>query len=335
MRWKRSKEGRLRARREVHASDGGRIVKRVGLIGPPDREELARLAMRLEERGAVGVLLDSAQDPDIVLTRDSETAYGESMRDFSGFFVADLGVRPVLRYFPDGRVDENASKEARKSSQRHLATWFALLHRLSARSRVVNPPQTFDLHALKPWEMSGYARAELPIPRTVATSDSRMIQDLPGGPGVQWIQKGMVGGYGYTEAFEPPESDDAAEEILSSAPRMIQERVQGDNVRAFVLDGKVIGAAEIASFEGSETDSRRGDVRVRRLQIPAEAEAIAIKAAGRWGLKFAAVDFMVEAGTHRHILLECNSAPFFLSFEQQTGWDISSRLADYLIGRRR
>lgn len=106
-------------------------------------------------------------------------------------------------------------------------------------------------------------------------------------------------------------------------------------MRAYVLAGKVIGAAEIVSLEGEETDSRRGDFRVRRVDLPAEAGKTAVAAVGLWGLRFAAVDFMVEAETSRYVLLECNSAPFFLSFEQQTGWDISSRLADYLLGRMR
>ena len=45
---------------------------------------------------------------------------------------------------------------------------------------------------------------------------------------------------------------------------------------------------------------------------------------------FAAVDMMQESAAGRHVLLECNSAPFFVNFERATGLDISSRLATYL-----
>jgi len=115
---------------------------------------------------------------------------------------------------------------------------------------------------------------------------------------------------------------------------MIQERINGDNLRAFVLDGEMIGAAEVITRGGSETDSRRGDIRVRRVDLPEEASKAAVAAARRWGMVFAAIDFMVDARTGRHYILECNSAPFFVNFERATGLPITARLAEYLARRR-
>ncbi len=310
-------------------------MKRVGLIGPPDRGEIERLAMRLEERGAEGVVLDPRPDPGIVLTAGGESACGVDLHGFAGFYVADLGIRSPVVPAGDGGVDAAASEAAGASSRRHLAAWNALLERLAARSRVVNPPRTHDLHALKPWEMWVYEREDIPSPWTLGTSDPSGLLDLPAGPRVEWIRKGMVGGYGYTEAFEPPAGGAEAGEILSAGPVMIQGRVQGDNVRAYVVGGRVIGAAEVVPVEGDEVDSRRGEIRVRRRELPPEAARTAVRAAARWGLAFAAVDLMVDAAGGGYVVLECNSAPFFLAFEQQTGWDVSSRLADYLLGRFR
>jgi len=144
----------------------------------------------------------------------------------------------------------------------------------------------------------------------------------------------MVGGYGYTEAFAPPRDLRGGDEALADGPVMVQERIMGENVRAFVLDGEVIGAAEVVSRAGTETDSRRGDLRVRRVKLPDDAIRAAIDAVAIWGMPFAAVDFMVDARTRRFFVLECNSAPFFVNFERMTGVPVSSRLADYLIGRK-
>jgi glutathione synthase/RimK-type ligase-like ATP-grasp enzyme len=310
-------------------------MKRVGLIGSPELAEIQRLAMRLEERGAEGVALDSGMDPAIVVSAEGESACGVDLGGFEGFYVADLGIRPPLVRGEDGAVDAAASADAGAASRRHLASWNTLLERLLSRCRVVNPPRTHDLHTLKPWEMTVYWREDVPSPWTLATSDPAGLLGLREEPVAEWIRKGMVGGYGYTEAFVFPVSESAAAEAMAGGPCMIQERVQGDNVRAYVLGGKVIGAAEIVPVEGGETDSRRGDIRVRRMEIPEDAARHAVRAAARWGLQFAAVDFMVDARSGRYALLECNSAPFFLSFEQQTGWDVSSRLADYLLGRMR
>lgn len=310
-------------------------MKRVGLIGSPELAEIQRLAMRLEERGAEGVVLDSGQDPAIVVSGDTESACGTVLRGFEGFYVAGLGILPPLVRDATGRLDAAASAAAGAASRRHLASWNTLLERLMTRCRVVNPPRTHDLHTLKPWEMTVYRREDVPSPWTLATSDPASLSGLRDEPVAAWIRKGMVGGYGYTETFTVPGSEDGGRDALAGGPCMVQERVQGDNVRAYVLGRKVIGSAEIVPVAGDETDSRRGDIRVRRTVIPEEAATAAVRAAARWGLQFAAVDFMVDAASGEYRVLECNSAPFFLAFEQQTGWDVSSRLADYLLGRMR
>ena len=116
---------------------------------------------------------------------------------------------------------------------------------------------------------------------------------------------------------------------------MVQEFVEGDNVRAFVLDGEVIGAAETVNLDGAATDSRRGEIRVSRVTLPEQAARTAVSAAALWGMPYTAVDFMRDEASGRYLLLECNSSPFFVNFERRSGCDISGRIADYLVGRRR
>jgi glutathione synthase/RimK-type ligase-like ATP-grasp enzyme len=149
------------------------------------------------------------------------------------------------------------------------------------------------------------------------------------------VSKGLVGGHGYTEAFVPPSPDEARRLVSENGAVLVQERIEGDCVRAYVLEGRIIGAARIFSREGSETDSRRGETRVDRCELPAEAAEVAVKAAERFGLVFAAVDLMRDEVGRRYVLLEANSSPFFLAFERTTGFGISSHLADALMGRRR
>ena len=304
---------------------------RIGLIGPPEREELIRLSIRIEERSAGAVVLDSSIDPVIRITPGGEIACGEDITDVTAFHVIDLGLRSPMIRADDGTIDVERSSAALTASRRHLASWNSLLERLALRCPVVNPAHTHDLHSLKPWEMSSYARIGLPVAATLATSDAHALMRLHGASPGEWIRKGMAGGYGYTERFVPPDSLEGAHEALRLGPLMIQERIIGENLRAFVLDGAVIAAAEIVSRKGAETDTRRGDIRVRRVELPDEAARTAVAAAGRWGMIFAAVDFMLDARTGRYIILECNSAPFFVNFERMTGIPVSSRLAEYLV----
>ena len=309
-------------------------MTRVGLIGPPDREELVRLAMRIEERSSEALFLDSRADPAIEIGPTEERILGIDLAGLSAFYVADLGIRSPLPRRGDGSIDRERCAESLASSRRHLAAWNALLTRLARRARVINTPDTHELHGLKPWEMANYERHGVPVPWTVATSDPSELAELGGRP-EELVRKSMVGGYDYTEPFTAPSTREAARDLLSSRALMVQERVEGDNVRAFVLDGRVLGAAEILTRSGEETDSRRGGGRVRRVELPVEAQRAATEAAALWGLSFAAVDFMSDERSKHHLVLECNSAPFFVEFERRTGIDVSGALADALLERRR
>lgn len=310
-------------------------MARIGLVGPADRDELVRLAIRLEERGAEPVVLDSRADPAIELGPGHVRACSQDLSGLRGCYVADLGVRRPYVEGDDGLPVPGASDAALDDSRRHLALWNAVLERLSRKGPVVNPPRSHDLHTLKPWEMAVYAAAGLPAPRTLATSDPAQLAAPPGSASGAWVRKDLVGGYGYTESFAPPADGEEAAALLEDGPLQVQERVAGDNLRAYVLDGRVLGAAVIVPAAAGDTDSRRDTGRVRRVELPAEAAGVAVAAARRWGMTFAAVDFMVDAASGRHLLLECNSAPFFVSFEKQTGVPIAAELAGFLVAPRR
>jgi ribosomal protein S6--L-glutamate ligase len=291
---------------------------RVALLGSPKREEIQRLAMRLEERDVEPLVLDTGADPAIRMGPERLEACGVDLTRCAAFYVADLGLLP--------------SSPSPRASQRHLVLWTTLLARLARRARVVNPPHTWDLHGLKPFEALAYARSGLAVPRTTSTSDPHALLQL--GPSASGrIEKGVVGGYGYTELFEPPADADAARARLAAGPLVVQQRILGENVRAFVVGGQVVGAAEVVPASGAEVDSRRETGRVRRVALPAEARDAALRAARRFELSFAAVDFMREEGTGRYVVLECNSAPFFVEFERLTGIAVSSALADHLSER--
>ena len=146
-------------------------MTRIGILGPSDREEVLRLSIRLAERSAEAVVLDSRRDPRIRMSRGTESACGEDLSGIRGIYVADLGLPASTVRREDGSLDREASARALASSRRRLAAWNALLERLAARGRVVNPPRTHDLHGLKPWESAVYHRKGLPFPFTVATSD--------------------------------------------------------------------------------------------------------------------------------------------------------------------
>lgn len=304
---------------------------RVGLLGPPEREEIARLQIRLEERGVEPVVLDSTEDPRIIIDGTRVEALGVEISSLRALMVIDLGLSV-------GPFDSGAAASSRRqrlaASRRRLACWNAALEAIGDRVRVVNPPAPQELHSLKPWECFVGWQDGLPVPWTLASTDPRQLveaREMPDG----WITKSLIGGLSHTETFERPREANDARDALSTGPLMIQQRVVGENIRAFVIEGSVIGAAEITIRQPGEVDSRRGGPRLRPVALPESAKRQVARTARYWGMGFAAVDLMRNPRDGSYWILECNSAPFFVVFERSTAIDVSSRLADYLVRRRR
>lgn len=292
---------------------------RVLLVGAREREEIERLELRLEERGAQALVCDPRQ-AELRLDSRGESLDGVDLARVHSAYVVDLGL-PATH-----GADGAPSPRALRDSQTHLVLWETLIERLARRARVVNPPRTWDLHGLKPFESRAYVAADLPAPCTLSSNDPAALADPGPQRGAGWITKGLVGGYGYTEAFEPGSAPDSKFEAL-----LVQERIAGENVRAYVAGGRLVGAGHVVSADAH--DSRRETRRVRRTELPPQAERAALAAARRWGMDFAAVDLMCD-GDGAWFLLECNSAPFFVEFERRTGVPVSGALADLLVERR-
>lgn len=310
-------------------------MTRIALIGPSDREEVQRLALRLEERSVESVIVDTRRPAAIEVGPDGESACGVSFEGVGGVYVADLGLPRPRVADEAGLIDVEASRHALAHSQATWASWRLLLERLARRAAVVNPPASYDVHGLKPFEIAQYLERGWRAPDTFATDDATALLALNGaGAPHGRVRKDLVGGYGFTERLAPPTSLDEARERIGAAALMAQERVEGDAVRAFVLAGRVLAAAQILPQGYGEIDSRRGTARVRRLELAGELCEISKAVAEHWSMSFAGVDWMCGADGE-WVLLECNSAPFFVEFERRTGVDIGSALADHLLRRAR
>lgn len=311
-------------------------MTRVALIGPPEREELQRLALRLEERSAEVVVVDTRKPAQIELAPDGESACGVSFAGVTGVYVIDLGLPRPRVADEQGRIDLAASQRALAHSQSTWAAWRVLLERLSRRAAVVNPPASYDVHGLKPLEIAQYRERGWRTPETFATDDAQALAALDASRAPHgWIRKDLVGGYGYTERLEHSTAPEQAREQIGEAALMAQERIEGDAVRAFVIAGRMLVAAEILPQGYGEIDSRRGSARVRRIELSGELCEQSKAVAAAWGMSFAGVDWMRGSAGREWVLLECNSAPMFVEFERRTGADIGSALADHLLRRAR
>lgn len=327
-------------------------MTRVALIGPKDREEVQRLALRLEERSAEPVFVDTRRPAAIRVDQECEEACGVSLSGVGAVYVGDLGLPSPRAADAEGIVDVEGSRAALVRSQATWAAWLALLERVGRHAAVVNPPASYELHGLKPFEIASYHARGWRAPTTLSTDDEEALLEasvpaIASGasatshastPALQHgrVRKDLVGGYAYTERLEPFADLAAARGVLRESALMAQERIEGDAVRAFVVGERVLVAAEVLPQGFGEIDSRRGDARVRRIELPGKVAETSTAVAAHWGMGFAGVDWMRANGGREWVLLECNSSPFFVELERRTGVDITSALADLLLrGARR
>ncbi|MEI5985427.1 MULTISPECIES: 30S ribosomal protein S6--L-glutamate ligase [Sphingobacterium] len=112
---------------------------------------------------------------------------------------------------------------------------------------------------------------------------------------------------------------------------LIQEYIKeakGSDIRAFVVDGKVVGAMKRTAKEGEFRSNlhRGGTAEVVKLTLKERQTAIA--AAKAMGLTVAGVDMLPSA--RGPLILEVNSSPGLEGIENATGKDIAAEIIKYL-----
>jgi glutathione synthase/RimK-type ligase-like ATP-grasp enzyme len=107
-----------------------------------------------------------------------------------------------------------------------------------------------------------------------------------------------------------------------------QELLPGEDLRIFVLDGRVVAALRIDVAPGA-LDYRQNEDNIVNVAIDPALADTALRAAESLGLRFTGMDLKRAAdGTFR--VLELNPSPMFLGFDERAGTDILGALAEAL-----
>lgn len=177
--------------------------------------------------------------------------------------------------------------------------------------------------------------AGLGMPKTAFTNYSRdvssIIDQVGGAPCVLKLLEGTQGvGVVLTE------TSSAAKSVLEAfnglqARVIVQEFIQeanGADIRAFVVDGVVIGAMKRQGKEGEfRSNLHQGGV-ATIIELSEEEENAALKSAKTLGLGVAGVDMLQSASGP--MILEVNSSPGLEGIEGATGKDIAKYIIRYV-----
>ena len=173
------------------------------------------------------------------------------------------------------------------------------------------------------------------LPKTVFTNYSRnvehVVESAGGAPVVLKLLEGTQG-LGVVLA----ENQNAAQSVLEAfnglrARVIVQEFIReanGADIRAFVVDGEVVGAMKRQGKEGEFRSNLHRGGSAMQIVLTDEEKETAIKAAAAVGLGVAGVDMLQS--TRGPLVLEVNSSPGLEGIERATGVDVAGKIIAYI-----
>ena len=172
------------------------------------------------------------------------------------------------------------------------------------------------------------SKADLGLPKTIFTNYSRDVKGaIESVGGVPLVIKLLEGTQGLGVVLA--ETENAAESVIEAfngleARVIVQEFIKeakGADIRAFVVDGKIVGAMKRQAQEGEFRSNLHRGGTARIINLTPEQEHAAINAAKVLKLGVAGVD-MLES-SRGPLILEVNSSPGLEGIETATGKDLS------------
>ncbi len=180
-----------------------------------------------------------------------------------------------------------------------------------------------------------FSRHDIGIPKSIFSNQPKdvpaLINELGGTPIVIKLLEGTQG-IGVILA----ETKKAAKSVVEAfhglkANMLLQEFIEeagGADIRAFVVEGKVVGAMKRQGAEGEFRSNLHQGGTAKALRLTAEQRALALAAAKAMGLNMCGVD-MIES-KRGPLVLEVNSSPGLEGIEAATGKDIAGSVIAYI-----
>jgi ribosomal protein S6--L-glutamate ligase len=178
------------------------------------------------------------------------------------------------------------------------------------------------------------ARAGVGMPKTVFTNYSKDVAGVVDSVGAPCVIKLLEGTQGLGVVLaETKKAAIAVIEAFNSlkARVIVQEFIKearGQDVRAFVVDGRIVGAMKRTGKEGEFRSNLHRGGKAELITLSREEEVVAIKAAKALGLHVAGVDMLQS--DRGPLIIEVNSSPGLEGIEAATGHDIAGEIIKFI-----
>lgn len=297
----------------------------VGVVGRAADPHAAAVARHAADRGAVVTVIDTLR-PEFARWRWRSGAlidHHDAEVRLDAVYVRAVGV-PLPVHGTDV-VDHRdhrgwlAAAERGRRAHLHARSVHAGLEAQGAL--VVNTVDATWFHRSKPAADLRLRGAGIRTPRCLVTDDAAAVREFVDEVG-ETVRKPVAGG-GACVAVDPAELTDRHLTGLATAPALFQERIRGDDLRIYVVDGEIVAATHIKTealdYRGNEDD-------VVPTPVDDELADLSRRVAAALGLVFTGIDIK-RAADGTLTVLDANPSPMFLGIERRTGLPIGDRLA--------
>ncbi|MBL7884818.1 MAG: 30S ribosomal protein S6--L-glutamate ligase, partial [Bacteroidia bacterium] len=174
------------------------------------------------------------------------------------------------------------------------------------------------------------AKAGIGMPKTAFASAPKnidnVLEQVGGAPVVIKLLEGTQG-IGVILAETHKSAKSVIESFLAlKANILVQEFIKeagGADVRAFIVDGKIVGAMKRQGLPGDFRSNLHRGGSANVIELSKEERETAIKAAKKLGLAIAGVDMLQSS--RGPLVMEVNSSPGLEGIEGATGVDIAGK----------
>jgi glutathione synthase/RimK-type ligase-like ATP-grasp enzyme len=301
------------------------MKRRVLLVG--NDEHAAFVSSAVERAGGVVVALDPLRLPHLSLREDGAVDVDGDVA--SAVYIKSL---PSASPLPSAaEIEASAFDDWRDRMTAARETHSLLLSALGAAALagvpVVNTVESIALHIEKPRQMALLAKAQVPVPATLATNDPSAVRAFAAAHAhASVIYKPLSGGAQARLLV----SDDLADDrlaLLAHCPVLLQERVMGEERRVYVLAGTALAAFAVPT--AGAVDARENLAHVTRCSLTPELAAVAVRASAACGTVFSAVDLRLTASGP--VVLEVNPTPAIAFHDPDPNGDVVTALARFLV----
>ena len=179
------------------------------------------------------------------------------------------------------------------------------------------------------------ARAGIGMPKTAFASTTKYVNNLiEQAGGVPCVIKLLEGtqGIGVILAETQASAKSVIEAFLDvKVNLLVQEFVKeskGADIRAFVVDGQIVGAMKRQGAEGEFRSNLHRGGNATAIKLSPEEKTTAIRSAKKLGLGIAGVDMLQS--NRGPLVMEVNSSPGLQGIEGATKEDIAGKIIEYV-----